>query len=317
MSYIFKYSGFEVLEALGERPILRFLVEVNREYFERALGGDFPFWLVINEYYVQLYSCDSLPPTARTRLANIGRFKGNIKVTMPKSMEPTVRIGFDISVSETLLDMVNKVRMEGKIPVFEVTCNFIAFQIGFTPNRWSHKTNEPVRKYLPDGKLDNFIFLTTEEVTELMKKLKYMDLLRVEIPIPTASTPPNEVVKKCATELKNAHRKLIEGDYREALSICRNILMNYLLPSEERKLRPELSNAVVGKVPKDASEKYNLILNGVEATLRENLKHIHKFIKEDSGELLMMPLREDAEYVFIMLSNVISYISRLISLRIS
>ena len=317
VSHILRYSGFDIINILGEKPTLRFFAEVNREPFEEKLKGDCPFWLITDEYCVNLRSSRSLPPQSTTHVATVGRFRGYAKAVAPKSAESTIKVGFDVPSSEALLDKVNGIRMQGEIPIFEITCNITAFRIGLTSSEWFRQDNVPVMKYLPNGELTRYIFLTTEEVEELMEKLKYIDLLRLEIPVPKTQTPSNETLRRCVNELKTAHEELIKGNYREALSICRNILMNHLLPSGdgERKLRSELRDAVIDGVPKDATEKYRLILGGIEATLRENLKHIHKFIKEDTGELLSAPLREDAEYVFTMLSTTIRYLSKLTMLK--
>ena len=316
MKYILRYSGFDVINIIGEKPTLRFSAEVNREYFKEALEGDYPFLLITDEYRVDLYSSRSLLQRGRAHIATVGRFRGYAKAVEPKSAESTIKVGFDVPSSEALLDKVNGIKMQGEIPIFEIICNITAFRTGPTP-KLIRKENVPVMKYLPNGELIEYIFLTTEEVEELMERLKYIDLLRLEIPVPKTQTPSNETLRRCVNELKTAHEELIKGNYREALSICRNILMNHLLPSGdgERKLRSELRDAVIDGVPKDAIKKYKLILGGIEATLRENLKHIHKFIKKDTGKLLSAPLREDAEYVFTMLSTTIRYLSKLTMLK--
>jgi hypothetical protein len=50
----------------------------------------------------------------------------------------------------------------------------------------------------------------------------------------------------------------------------------------------------------------------MRALLVSNLNHIHKFIKEETGKVIRMPSREEAEYVYLMLVAVLRYISQLV-----
>jgi hypothetical protein len=148
-----------------------------------------------------------------------------------------------------------------------------------------------------------------------MKKLGYAEIVRFEIPVPLIPEAHIEILSKSATELKSAEEKIAKGDYPEALNILRNIIMNYLTESEKEKgrvLKEELEESIISSVPSDLKGVYEKILKGIENALLSNLEHIHKFIKEDTGKLIAMPSREEAEYVYLMLLVILRYLSQLI-----
>jgi len=172
-----------------------------------------------------------------------------------------------------------------------------------------------VEKILPSGEKFSPMIFFTEKIYELMKKLGYAEIVRFEIPVPLIPEAHIEILSKSATELKSAEEKIAKGDYPEALNILRNIIMNYLTESEKEKgrvLKEELEESIISSVPSDLKGVYEKILKGIENALLSNLEHIHKFIKEDTGKLIAMPSREEAEYVYLMLLVILRYLSQLI-----
>ncbi|MEM2613928.1 MAG: hypothetical protein QXO15_06855 [Nitrososphaerota archaeon] len=147
-----------------------------------------------------------------------------------------------------------------------------------------------------------------------MRKLGYAEFVRLEVPISLQPTPQQEILNRCVKELKSAEDSLVRGDWKGAINTCRNIIMNYLTEPEDRsKLKGELSDFIINRFPTEGDKEiYRGILFALGKTLGSNLQHIHKFIKEDTAQLIRMPLKEDAEYVYLMLIAIVKYLSSLI-----
>ena len=315
MTYILVYRGYSISEYFGVPSHLSIDAEVDLDYFKQKFGGNYPFVLIINNYKVSLFSTDKLDGSSASLEAELGIFKGN---TYLIKLQKGKTISLEIPISEKLISIINKIRMKDRIPLFRIECGFSAYPLGsYVVDRIIDNEYEVVRKTLPNGKYTDYVYFTTEEVIDLLSKIKYIDIFRIEIPISKEKISGIEILNKCMSELKVAHERLLEGDYREVLNICRNILMNYLIPKKNvekttvRQLNSKIIDAI--KYPKESAEVYKLIVKGVEATLKKNLEHIHKFIKKDTGELLLTPMREDAEYIFMMLSITIKFLSELSS----
>jgi predicted Zn-ribbon and HTH transcriptional regulator len=172
---------------------------------------------------------------------------------------------------------------------------------------------DSLKKILPDGERSEIMPFSTEEIDELMEKLGYVKFIRFEVPVPLIPEARIEILEKSATELKNVEEKIIKGDYPDALRVLRNIIMNYLTEKKEDKrvLREAIREYITSNVPSNYKSIYEGILNGIENTLVSNLEHIHKFIKEETGKLIRMPSREEAEYVYFTLVSILRYISQL------
>jgi len=314
MSYVFRYSGFEVVKPLGEKPFLKIKIEASQEFFKKAFGGDYNFLLLLNHYNVKLFSSTRTPPfNLQKYITDVGTFRGFTQILLPGDAQSFL-IDLEIPISKQLLDEVEKIRVEGNVPAFQITCNYSAFPLFYTAPRIMTPREDRVMKYSPDGKLCEYIALTTEEVDELFKKMDYVDILRIEFPIPKAPSPANEWLIKSIDALKSAHNELTEGNWDKCLYTCRNIIMNLLIPplgpEKERKLREEIVKAVLGNAPEKMREEYKLILKGIEITLKENLEHVHKFVKE-TGELVAYASMKEAMFIYTMIANVIRYLCEL------
>jgi hypothetical protein len=171
-----------------------------------------------------------------------------------------------------------------------------------------------VRGPYPNAPFADVIVFFSEEVDDILKKLEYAEFIRFEIPVPLIPQPPVELLYKSAEELKAVEGLIMEGRYVQALGAMRNIIMNYLTMLKEgrRVLRDEIRNSVLNAVSEKYKDLYEEVLRGLEETLRANLEHIHKFVKEDASKLVAAPLREEVEYVYYMLVNVVRYLSQLI-----
>ena len=170
---------------------------------------------------------------------------------------------------------------------------------------------------MPSGERSHIMTFSTEEVDDLMKKLGYAEFVRFEVPIPTIPEAPIEIISKCASELKSAEEALTKGDYLKTLNIARNVIMNYLTDliktekGERRVLKRELRERILSIIPERFKDIYKEILDGIEATLISNLRHVHKFIHEETGKQIATPMREDAEHVYTALLATLRYFSQL------
>jgi hypothetical protein len=311
LSYIFKYSGFEVTKPLVERPSLKINVECSKEYFEKFFGGEYSFLFILNHFNVKLYSSERTPPFAmKEYIAEIGTFEG-----FTRFIPSGTSFSFDLKIplNKELLDEIEKIRLKECIPTFRILCNYSAFPLGYmAPEKRISNVDGFVMKYTPDGELRDYIAFTTEEIDDLLEKIEYVDVIRIEFRVPKAPTPSNEWLIKSLDALKNARDYLTGGHWGECLNVCRNIIMNILIPplspeKKERKLRDEVVKAILNKAPEKMREEYKLILKGIETTLRENLKHIHKFIRKETGEFLAYPSMKEAIFVFTMIANIVRY----------
>jgi len=155
-----------------------------------------------------------------------------------------------------------------------------------------------------------------------MKDLKYVDVLRIEIPLPLRiEGVAQEKLVRSVRELMVAEEQLKERKYPEVLHTCRNIVMSYLTKvievEEEGKKRKkrvfgdEIANYMLSRVPEYEKSLYKEVIKSVDQTLEGLLQHLHKFIKEDTGKLLKNPLRVDAEYAFYTLFSIVKYLTEL------
>ena len=164
---------------------------------------------------------------------------------------------------------------------------------------------DDVRKYTPDGELVRHIIFSSEEIMELIQKVKHYELIRFEIPIYRLVGSPNIDVAKALELLQGASEKLTRGDLIGALKDVRDSIMNHLtVPVKEgdkirREFRKDIIEAFLKKVPQEAKSKYEEMLNKIEKELISLLQNfIGKFIHLDSGIIERAPFHEDVEYAF-------------------
>jgi len=68
--------------------------------------------------------------------------------------------------------------------------------------------------------------------------------------------------------------------------------MNYLTRGEAGdKLAEEIENCILSRIPDQQKGLYVDILSGVGKTIYGLLRHLHKFLKEDTGKLIANPFK--------------------------
>jgi 23S rRNA A2030 N6-methylase RlmJ len=79
-----------------------------------------------------------------------------------------------------------------------------------------------------------------------------------------------------------------------------------------RFLVEDIKKIILANVPSEAEKEYEMVLEGVEEILRRLLQnHLSKFIHLDTGKLLRMPLKEDTEYLFLTITGIVRYLSKM------
>lgn len=159
---------------------------------------------------------------------------------------------------------------------------------------------------------------------DFLPKLRAHTVLTIEIPLAEV-VPTFEHLVRAVEELKHGERLLREGNYDGVIRSIRNILLNHLLTKTEvvetqdhkemqRFLDDDLKRAIISNIPREAESEYKTVLHGIEGILRRLLQdHLSKFIHVDTQELSRMPLRADAEYLFLILTSIVRYLSGLSS----
>ena len=300
------YDGFKVIHRLGLNPILRILFKID---FTEDFKEDFPLLLVNSKFKIRLYEVTKdLRSWSPKDLINefIG---GGILVSKPHS--EVVRSYVDIPVSRSLINSINGIKSLGKLPAFEIKVEWDGVFL-------EHNTPKP--RYFSSlvyknvfGEERNLVVFTTDEVDLLMRDLRYVETLRVEIPLPIKVEHVGlEKIVKSVEEIMVAKEELMRGNYPRVLNTCRNIIMNYLTKREARdKLAEEIVDYIISKIPEQQKSLYADVLSRMGKTIYGLLQHLHKFIKEDTGKLIANPLRGDTEYAFYTLFSIIKYLAEL------
>jgi hypothetical protein len=301
------YRGFDVVTRAGIGSAIVIKAEMKKDTIQSLLKGDYNALFILNGYDVELYSLDGFKGTGSS-VFSIKSLRGFSKL---RRGGEDLELEFEIPVSSELIDCINEIRRRKRVVGFYIPYSFYMTQLGYTSEISSLISY--MEKILPDGERRSVMPFSTEEIDELMEKLNYIRFIRFEVPVPLIPETQIEILEKSATELKSVEEELTKGNYPEALRILRNIIMNYLTEKKngERVLKGAIREYITSNVPSNYKDIYEEILNGIENTLVSNLKHVHKFIKEETGKVIFMPSREDAEYVYFMLASILRYISQL------
>ncbi len=302
-----RYSSLQVLHRIGLNPVLRIEIEID---FKEDFTENYPLLVLDPRFKVELYEA-SKDLRSRSLRGLIDDVTGG-SIFMQNPSTDTTRIPVDIPVTQTLINAMNEIRRSGKLPALGilVECDCVYYGHGGRPTR--HAFSTYVRKPIY-GRDENLVIFTTDEVDLLMKDLKYIELLRVEVPLPLkAEHIAQEKLAKSVNEIMVAKDLLMKGKHDRVLHTCRNVVMNYLTTREARnELVEEIRSYILSKVPEGQKSVYEKVLKCLGTTLYGVLQHLHKFIKEDTEKLYENPLRADAEYAFYSLFSIVKYLTEL------
>jgi hypothetical protein len=304
------YRGFDVVTRPGMGSAMIIKAKMESHIIQSLLGGDYPCLLALSKYDVELYG--GTRDGAYVSSITMKNLKGFSRLRAPGR---DLDLEFEIPVSSELVDRINEIRRKGLVVTFVIRYSFDITQLGVGVEIRS--SEGVVEKTKPTGERSYWMEFSTEEIDELMKEIAYIEVLRFEVPVPLIPDTHIEILTKSVSELKNVEENIIRGNYHEALRISRNIVMNYLTElvgkegKKKRVLRETIREYIISKVPSDYRSIYESILDGIENAVISNLNHIHRFIKEETGKMIAMPSREEAEYVYFLLLSILRYLSQL------
>lgn len=157
-------------------------------------------------------------------------------------------------------------------------------------------------------------------IYDFLPKFKAYSIVTIEIPTAEIAGSAYENLTKAVEELKHAEKFLREGNYDSVIRSLRNIISNRLTvvktdgERKERVINEELKKMMIANIPKESEKEYKVVFNGIQEILRKLLQdHLSKFIHLDSERLIRMPLKADAEYLFLTTTSIIRYISTISS----
>ncbi|MCC6018965.1 MAG: hypothetical protein LM601_08035 [Candidatus Verstraetearchaeota archaeon] len=305
------YKGFDVVTRVGGSAII-IKARMEKGVIQSQLGGDYNCLFILDKYNVDFYSFENMKGSGGSFIFSLKNLRGYSGI---RKANEDLELEFEIPVSSRLIDCINEIRRKKRFFGLAISYSLNIAQLGGSYSIKSITGN--LERVFPDGSSNIYMPFYTDEIDELMKKLGYMEVARLEIPVPIISEIHVEIINNCINELKNVEDSIAKGNYPEALRISRNIIMNYLTEltkKEEGKgriLKGEVREYILSRIPSDCKSIYEEILDGIENALISNLACIHKFIKEDTGKLVAMPSREEAEYIYLMLISILRYISQL------
>ena len=163
-------------------------------------------------------------------------------------------------------------------------------------------------------------------IKDFLPKLAGRMVLVIEVPTVSAE-PGHRHLVEAVRELELAFQQYREGKYDSVVRSLRNIVMNHILTEkrveesvegrvEKRVLDEKIKNIVLANVPAAHAKEYRAAIKALEGALRKLLQdHLSKFVHLDTGKLLMMPLREDAEYLLMTVSSAVKYLTSLATLH--
>ena len=298
----FTYSGYEIIEPLGESPQLAILVKVK---LVRIDGGNY-IYLPPLTCNIELYSVDSFSPGGGSVIGNLGIFHTDSSLLLVKGEEK--KTSLLVPVTSPKIEKMIDIRRTSRLVSLIITLNGFYFVCDDEQNyvKAIVPISKGLMKYAPDGKETRYIVFSTEEITDIIQRVKHYQLMRFEIPVYKLDEQADKDVSKALTLLQSASKKLEANDITGALKDVRDTVMNHLMirvkegETYRNELRDNIVKAYLRNVPEEAKSEYEKsILKGIESQLNSLLQNvISKFIHIDSDKIERAPLHEDVEFAF-------------------
>lgn len=310
----FTYSGYEIIEPLGENPQLSILVKVK---LVEIKGGNYVYLPPLT-CKIELYSVDSFSPGGGSVIGNLGVFHTDSSLLLTEGKEDVTRLL--VPITSPKIEKVIDIRRTNRLVSLVITLN--GFYFVCDGDRNHVKAIVPiyanVMKYAPDGKETHYIVFSTEEITDIIQRVKHYQLVRFEIPVYKLGKQSDKDIAKALNLLQSASKKLEANDIIGALKDVRDTVMNHLVirvkegESYRNKLRDNIAEAYLRNVPEEARTEYEKsILKGIEGQLNSLLQNvISKFIHLDSDKIERIPLHEDVEFAFSVVLFTTRYIAK-------
>jgi hypothetical protein len=299
----YEYAGFEIEEPIGEAPQLTLKIKV----IAKKIEGGRTVYVPPMKCDVHLLSATSFHPGGGSVIGYLGSYITTRPVLI--WMDHDGETEFRLPMNSPKIEKMLEVRRNRQLACLEVRVSGFCFVCdGTGENRpiIVHSLNEDyVKKHTPTGELTHYIVFSSEELTELIQKVKHYELVRFEVPVYRFDKPSNNHVAKAVDLLQSASEKLSRGDSIGALKDVRDSIMNHLTVSlkeddkTHRRFRKDIVDAFLKKVPQEAKNEYEKALEEVENELTSLLQNfISKFIHLDSDIIERAPLHEDVEYAY-------------------
>jgi hypothetical protein len=319
------YKGFDVIERPGLGSAIVIKAVMSSDDFRQLLHGrkdalDANALIAIKSYNVTIYAMESEKGGA-VEVLSINGLRGH---SLVHEIGKEINLEFEIPATSTLINAINEVRSKGKILGISIVYSLDI--LALIPIPYSQPQivarsalKDDVEKTLSDGSRSWLMPFYTEEVDRMLKQVRYAEFVRFEVPLRLVPEPAIEILQRTAKELKVAEEALYKGDYIDALHTLRNIMLNHLTVEvvrgnqKERRLREELKDYMLRAVPENYRSLYEEAIKEVENVLRATLRHVHKFVHEETGKLISAPLKEDVEYLYTTLLAVVRYLAQLIA----
>ena len=207
--------------------------------FKEDFRENYPLLVLSPRFKVELYEVSR---DLRTRAP-----KGFIDDIIGRSdfiqnpLSSTVTISVDIPVTKSFINSINEIKRLGRLPALDilVECDCIYYERGSNPI--IRASSAHVRKPIYSQE-ESLVIFTTDEVDLLMKDLKYIEILRVELSLPLKiEHTAQEKLAKSVNEIMVAKDLLVKGEHDKVLHTCRNVIMNYLTKviEVEKKIKRE------------------------------------------------------------------------------
>jgi len=311
----FIHSGFDIKESIGETPklVLNFYIDVND-----IQNGNYVFIprLICD---IELISSDSLASSSYSEIGHFGTYEMLEPIEIKKTRSPSVQC--EIPLTSPKLEKMLEIRQQKRLVGFYVNLKgyfFVCDTTGQTsPIKGIVFVSDHVKKQTPYGGTSDVIVLSTEEFTDIIKKVKHYELLTFDVPYFKTGKVPDVHIEKALKLLKSASSKLNKGDSIGALKDVRDAVLNHLFVQKKTDdevrnvLRQKIVDAVLKAVPQQAKDEYEKLLKGVEKTLNSLLQNmISKFIHIDSDKIERAPLHEDVEFAYAIVLHTTRYLAK-------
>jgi len=292
---------------------------------------------------VQLYECD-IEGRACSPVSQGSVYRGEVDwLAIPCSTIPCSReVELPIVLGKDLIDRLVSIVEGGERPAFQVAFSSDPYAIPHAiasvplPNANANVAAmldlnipaQPVRGNL--SSMPQFIALSSDDVKEVLKRVKYFERVKVEVETKMPETTeglPKPLVDAVNT-LRNAQEYLRNLDFARVIEACKNALHEITyVPKEgsqddskeggqkakqggERVINAEVKEAILNRYEGDAREVYERVLQDIEKIIRKTLDIMNSFIHE-SGKVQFNPGINDATYLCGQVIEIINYLVEL------
>jgi hypothetical protein len=287
-------------------------------------GQVLPFFVIPRIIYdVQLYKCAIIDEKC-DQFGQGSVYRGEINwLVIPcnalgSKFSCTRTLELPITLDKELVEKLNKIIEEGGRPAFQVSFRGDPYSYYVMPHVIVPVifTGEGVLEYLPITSItlrDNYIILSSDDVKEILKRIKYFEMVKVEVEVKLPETTeglPAPLVNAVNT-LRNAQEYLRNLDFARAIEACRNALYDITDKVDDKNvIKADVRKAILDKYEDHAGSVYGTVLEKLEVIIRNTLGIMSKFIHE-SGKVQFNPGINDATYLCGQVIEIINYLVEL------